>query len=193
MVIKKYLGEIWRPVRGYEGWYEVSNFGRVRSLTHMIPHYCGGERIVRGKILKQYFTKWGYKYVMLYKDGVSKHSVVHRLVAEAFIPNPNNLPCVNHKDEDKTNNHVENLEWCTYAYNNNYGTKKKRISKAKTNGKRSKLVLQYTLNGEFVAEYPSGREVERQKGFEQASIGRCCLGKQKSAYGYIWKYKNPSV
>ena len=114
---------IWKDIPGYEGLYQVSNTGKVRSLN-----YRGTGQT---KILKQNITRYGYKTLALCKNGKDKRYFVHRLVAEAFIPNPNNLPYVNHKDEDKTNNAVWNLEWCTHEYNMNYGTINERRSKTR--------------------------------------------------------------
>ena len=119
--------------------------------------------------------------------------MVHRLVAEAFIPNPSNFSVINHKDENPANNAVDNLEWCTQRYNMNYGTCRAKIStklKGKfVNGPSSKAVLQYDKSGNFVSEWPSAREAERQTGFSCRHISKCCLGKRKSAYGYVWKFK----
>lgn len=105
---------IWKDIEGYEGLYQVSNEGEVKSK--------------RNKIVKIELTYHGYCRVHLWKNGIGKHHSLHRLVAQAFIPNPNNLPQVNHKDEDKTNNHAENLEWCNATYNSNYGTRNQRVS-----------------------------------------------------------------
>ena len=118
------MQEIWKEIEGYEGLYEVSNLGRVRSLDREQFQIGNGgsyfKRIYKGRILKFKIDYHGYYRVHLSVNGERKHYLVHRLVAEAFIPNPNNLPCVNHKDEDKTNNSVDNLEWCDVAYNNAY-------------------------------------------------------------------------
>lgn len=130
----------------------------------------------------------GYLQIKLCKNGKRKIFTIHRLVAETFIPNPDNLLCINHKDENKENNRVENLEWCTYEYNNNYGTIKQRISKANTNGKCSKPVIQFSKSGEFIREWPSMMECGRN-GFNYKSICSCCQGKLKSADGFIWRYK----
>ena len=162
------IKEYWKPVVGYEGHYQVSNLSRVKSIKF-------GKEI----ILKQNIRR-GYYYVILSKNGIVKNYFVHRLVAEAFLDNPDNLPCVNHKDENKLNNNVDNLEWCTHEYNINYGTRTERCSKP---------VLQYTLDGEFVREWESAIQAEREGGFNNTCICQCCLGKQKTHKGYIWKYK----
>ena len=169
--------EIWKPILNYEGLYEVSNWGRVKSLKF------GKERI-----LKPGTNKYGYLIVILCKNGKVKSFSVHRLVAEAFLPNPHNYPCVNHKDECKTNNNVNNLEWCTYTYNNNYGTKIERISKNRDTSKYFKPILQYTLDGVFVREWKSIAEAGRN-GFNQGHITDCCRGVRKTHKGFIFKYK----
>lgn len=167
------MKEFWKEIKGYEGLYQVSNYGRVKSL------YWNNERI-----MKTAKGKDGYLLVQLWKNKKGKMYSVHRLVAQAFIPNPDNLPIINHKDEKPSNNHVENLEWCDYIYNNNYGTTKQRRA-----DKQSKTVYQYNLKGEFVAEYPSTMEIQRQLGFNNGGIVACCNGKIKTAYGYKWTYK----
>lgn len=168
------IDEIWCPIKGYEGIYEVSDQGRVRSLKF------GKERI-----LKPGRNPKGYILVHLYKNREKKWYLVHRLVALAFIPNPDNLPQVNHKDENPSNNKVENLEWCDCKYNNNYGTRNQRQAE-----KISKPVLQLTKSGELVREWKSTRDAERNLGFNHGNISSCCTGKCKSAYGFIWKFKN---
>jgi len=170
--------EEWRDIEGYEGLYKISNIGRVRSLPR---------NTTKGKILKPVKQPNGYLQVLLYKNGKKKKFLIHRLVAKAFIPNPLNLPEVNHKDENKENNRVDgcvnNLEWCSAKYNVNYGTRNKRLAE-----KQSKPVIQYDLQGNFIKEWSSGWEVQRQLGYFQGGISACCLGKQKTAYNFIWKY-----
>jgi hypothetical protein len=112
--------ENWKSIEGYEGLYEISDVGQVRSLDKIIPYPNGSKRLYKGKIIKPAIHN-GYYAVTLHKNGFKKTLKIHRLVATHFIPNPQNLPCVNHKDENKLNNHVENLEWCTIKYNSNYG------------------------------------------------------------------------
>ena len=130
------MDEIWKPVKDYEGFYEVSNLGRVRSTERTVTVYRNGKTYkwhFHQRILKQYADTSGYMTVDLHKQDGGCQPKVHRLVAEAFIPNPYKYPCINHKDEGRIDNRVENLEWCTYKYNNNYGTRPKRIGNKNTN------------------------------------------------------------
>lgn len=187
-MIENLENEQWKTISGYEN-YQVSNYGRVKSLK-------GKEE----RILKQGTTKNGYRIVGLYKDGKSKWFSVHRLVAMAFIDNSNNYPVVNHIDECRTNNHVENLEWCTVEYNSNYGTARERQSKAISGenhpmygkfGKdnpTSKQVIQLTLGGDYIKLWGGIREIERTLGYHSQSISKCCRGKQKTSNGYKWVY-----
>lgn len=183
------MEEIWKPVVGYEGLYEVSNIGRVRSWFN--NHY---QKRKVPKILK-YGKRVGYFQACLYKNKGRKLLLVHRLVAQAFIPNPDNLPCINHKNEIKTDNRVENLEWCTYKHNLEYSgniEKAREIAHSKqlwkiANNVCKKPVLQYSKTGELVNEYESISKAEQQTGVY--NISACCLGKYKSAGGYVWKYK----
>ena len=124
-----------------------------------------------------------YLLVRLNRGGQCRHKLVHRLVAEAFIPNPNNLPQINHKDENPHNNRVENLEWCDQHYNNHYGTAIARRSIT-----RGRKVIQMDMEGNEIARYWSAREAERAIGKSQAAISRACIGVYKQAYGYLWKY-----
>lgn len=171
--------EVWKDILGYEGLYQISDKGRVKSL------WFGKELI-----LKPLKDGWGYLFIYLCKNRERKMCKIHRLVSKAFIPNPQNLPQVNHKDEDKTNNSVQNLEWCSVKYNNNFGTRTQRQAEKMINGKLSKPVLQYTLDGELIREWKSTMDVQRNLGYFQTSISACCLGKYKSAYKFVWKYKN---
>lgn len=167
------MTEIWRDIDGYEGIYQISNKGRVKSLHN------GSERILRPVI-----DKYGYMFVYLSNNSVRKYFRLHRLVALAFIPNPENKPQVNHKDENKKNNCVENLEWITHIDNCNYGTRNERIGDS-----QSKPIFQYSKSGDFIREWKSAREVERVLDIYNTGIIACCKGKRKSAGGFVWRYK----
>lgn len=136
------------------------------------------------KELKPYIRKDGYVVATLSKGGKKYKCYLHRLVAETFIPNPDNLPQVNHKDEDKTNNCVSNLEWITSKDNCNYGTRNERQGLG-----HSKPIEQYDLEGNFIKEWDSAAQVERDLGFNHSNISKCCLGRYNIAYNYKWKFK----
>lgn len=172
------MKEIWKDIKDYEGLYQVSNWGRVKSLKRLVKKW-NGSRTVSEKILQPLIQSNGYYYVGLVKNNKRINYKIHRLVAEHFIPNPNNYKEVNHKDENKTNNVVTNLEWCDRKYNQNYGTRTEKCSKK---------VYQYTLDGKFVKEWKSTAECGRN-GFKQSSVAACCRGELKTYKGFIWKYK----
>ena len=177
------MSEEWRDVVGYEGLYQVSSEGRVKSLERKLPHWRGGEQIKKERILKPGADRGGYLRVCLYAGGKQKMFAVHRLVCQAFHDNPDNKPEVNHVNEDKTDNRACNLEWSTRRENNNHGTRNTRAAKA-----LSKPVGQYTRDGELVKIWPSTMEVQRQTGFSQGHICKAANGKCKQAYGFRWKY-----
>ena len=174
------MKEIWKDIEGYEGLYQVSNLGRVKSL-----------KWGKVKFLKPFSDKNGYLSVHLRKDNSSYMSYIHRLVAMTFISNPNNLPQVNHKDENPSNNNVSNLEYCDSKYNNNYGTRNEKISiKMLNHQKISKVVLQIDKNTNVVINiFPSLMEAERETGCSHTHIQKCCKGKRKTTGGYKWEYK----
>lgn len=158
-----------KDIAGYEGLYGITSCGKVWSYK-------------RQKFLKTGNNHKGYLQVGLRKNGERKWYLVHRLVADAYIPNPENLPMINHKDENKANNCLQNLEWCDAKYNNTYGSRIDRVA-----SRNKKPILQYTLDGDFVREWPSATDVGKDV---NANITHCAKGKQKTAYGYIWKYKD---
>ena len=160
------MKEEWKPIEGYEGLYEVSNMGRVKSLNY---RKTGKEKIMKGGD-----DGHGYLSVNLWKDGKANKGKIHRLVAQAFLENPQNLPEVNHKNEDKTDNRVENLEWCTKQYNIEYSQAKAVIGINKVSG--------------LILEFPSQMEASRQTGTNQGHIWGCCNGRRKSAGGFLWFY-----
>ena len=164
------MQEVWKDISGYEGYYQVSNLGRVRNIKF-------------NRELKACFDNYGYLLVVLSKCGKYRTRTVHRLVAETFIPNPDNLPQVNHKNEIKADNRSQNLEWCTNLYNNNYGTKKERLAKF-----RMKRVKQYDRNGNFVKDWDSISMAEKELNIDHSCILRCCKLRQKTAGGFVWRY-----
>lgn len=169
--------ENWKPVFGYEKYYSVSDLGRVRSEK-------------RGIILRPQKRRHGYLSVWLYGDDSKTQVSVHRLVAMAFCENPNDLPEVNHKNEDKTDNRAENLEWVTHRENSVYGTCKKRSAAKQVNHPaKSRAISQFTMDGKLVKTYPSLAEA-RRAGFSAGNICKCAQGKSSysHAYGFIWRY-----
>ena len=173
------MREEWKPVKGYEGKYMVSNMGRVKSLNY--------KRTGKEEILKASDNSYGYLYVNLCKDGKGKWYRINRLVAQAFLENPQNLPEVNHKNEDKTDNRVENLEWCSRSYNLNYGTRNKKAGK-KIAEKNSKPIFSVDKESGLIMWWQSAHEAERCTGINNSNIIQCCKGKLKSAGGHIWFY-----
>ena len=194
------MNEEWRQIQGYEGLYEVSNLGRVKSLER----YDKMGRLIKEKTLNPRKHKKGYLYVGLSKDGIQKKYSIHRLVAIAFIPNPNNLPQVNHKDENKENNCLDNLEWCTNEYNCNYGNHGKNISKSLLGGTlseqtrqrmseaRSIKIVQLSLNGKLIKIWNSLRETDKF-GYRHACISECCRGLRKTHKKFKWMYYNDYI
>lgn len=195
--------EIWRPIKGYEGLYEVSNCGNVRSVDRVIIDSDGVKRLLKGKIIKPAKQNKGYLVCGLWKNSKPKTITVHRLVAQAFLPNPDNLSEVNHKDENKDNNFIflkkdgsvdlnkSNLEWCTHLYSIRYGTGIQRSAEKLLNSpKRSKRVLQLDINtGRVISEYPSANEVTRKLNINSGGISMCCNEKRKTYKGFKWKFK----
>ena len=200
------MKEIWKDIKGYEG-YQVSNLGRVRSLDRIDSN----NHPLKGVILKPYISNSGYLLVGLYKQQKRDRKLLHRLVAEAFIPNPDNKPEIDHINTIKTDNTVflnkdgsinyekTNLRWTTRKENiNNQLTKAKMQINARKRSKgkygkkhhRSKPIIQYDKEGNFIREWDCANDVERALGISNKHIGSVCLGKRKSCGGYIWKYKN---
>lgn len=204
-------GEIWKPIKGYEGIYYISNLSRVKRVT---PRGKFKERL-----LYKSLNDSGYWCVSLCKNGKAKSKRVHRLVAEAFIPNPENKTQVGHKDETRTNDSLENLEWVTPEENCNMPLHKLRITASLTgrkdsletklkkrnahlgakshlygkrgkNNKFSKPILQYSKNGGFLREYENAEEAYRATGIASSHIRECCRGLRKTSGGYCWKFKN---
>lgn len=171
--------EIWSSINGYEGLYEVSSFGRVRSIKKG-----------REYILKQYITKQGYMNTILWKGNKMKNFRTHRLVAASFIPNYKNMPYVNHKDENRTNNNYLNLEWCTPKYNSNYGTSRKKCS---INNGCNRPVLQLDFEGNVINEFYNISYAAKHTGVSQVLIAQCCRCEKVRGGDYLWCYKDNTV
>lgn len=171
--------EIYKEIEGYSGLYAVSNLGNVKSLGN------GGSNNSKERILKLTKNKDGYLHIILCKEGKRKKHLVHRLVAEAFLDNPQNLPQVNHKNEIKTDNREDNLEFCTHFYNINYGTRNQRLAESNTNHPNKSKKVMCLETGKI---YPSTHQVERELGYNRGNISSACNGKLKQAYGFHWCY-----
>ena len=178
--MENFNDEIWKDIPNYEGWYKVSNYGRIKSLIRNTNNqYRKTERILKINTSGKYYR------ICLYKDSIKKYYLVHRLVWEAFNgPIPEGMQ-VNHINEVKTDNRLLNLNLMTCKENINWGTATERRTI-----KRSKRVIQLDLNGNFIKEYTSLSNVGRETSYYFQNISKCCLGKIPTAYGYIWKYKN---
>lgn len=164
------MKETWKSIKGYEGLYEISNIGRVKGLKNGIIR-----RVVKGR---------EYDTIMLFKNGKGKLFYIHRLVAENYIKNPNKLECVNHKDENKRNNNVDNLEWCTKLYNCNYGKRNEKMSKSKSKYK----IVQKNKEGKIIKIWQDIWDLEHNSQYKKQNVRRCCQNKYKYAYGYKWEY-----
>ena len=227
--------EIWKPIAGFEGLYEISSLGRVKNVPHWVTRdYIrnNGEHIIDRLFIKEKIlnpkrkyphskrTKGGEQCYLghaLRKGGKYFNKLLHRLIAEAFIPNPDNKPCIDHINGDALDNRIENLRWCTYKENNNNPITKERkavssigVNKGRKHTEEFKLmmsekfkgrkikkewvqhsfkrVFQYTTSGEFVAEYESMKEASKKVGISSGQLTDCCKGKHKTGKGYVWSY-----
>ena len=185
--------EVFKPVKDYEGLYEVSDMGRVKSIERFKNNYSKLQ-LVPEKIKSTQDNNHGYLQVYLCKNNNPKTITVHRLVAIAFIPNPENKRTINHINGIKTDNRVENLEWNTYSENHLHAYRtglrtSAMIGKFGIKNPYHKSILQYSLNGKFIAEYGSGYEAMRKTGINNKCISRVCLGGRKKTGGFIWKFK----
>ena len=180
------MEEQWKDIKEFEGLYQISNLGRIRSLGFDIHH--------KGRILKPRLDSRGFYYLIsLHKDKKLYHKLVHRLVAEAFIPNPKKLPCVNHINENKRDNHADNLEWCDYSYNAKYGSARyksvrNRTAKGLFNGERQ--ISMYDKDGKFIRTFRSCFEAARILGGTRTMIRHACkfYDKGHNAYGFYFKF-----
>lgn len=183
------MEEIWKDIDGYEGLYQVSNYGRVKSLNYR-------NKGIEGVLAPKLNCK-GYLWVILYRGPCHKCALIHRLVGLAFIENPNEYPFINHKDENPLNNCVENLEWCTGSYNVRYSlalhperTKEFR-HRNRMSGKpykHKREVFQFSKSGEKIGVFPNILTVCAENNWRTSHLVDCCNGKRKTAYGYIWRF-----
>lgn len=174
-------GELWKSIKDYEGLYEVSNFGRIRSVDRYVEQQ-GRMQLYKGCLMSPFYNNSGYVCIRLSKNNKKHNFTLHRLVAIAFLPNPNNLPCINHIDESHDNNCIDNLEWCDQSYNQGYGSLPLRRKLAY--GTR---IAQYDLNGKYIRDFLSAREAEAEIGINHTQIVKCCKGLYHSAGGFIWR------
>lgn len=174
--------EEWKDIKETNNQYQISNFGRIKSKARTIIYKNGKVINKKEKIMKPFDDKDGYKNIFIHP--MKKHFKIHRLVAEYFLLNENNYPLVNHKDKNPSNNKVDNLEWCTYNYNNTYAgardTQKKRI-------------LQFDLDGNLIKEWESISLAAQSVDTSAGNITECCKGNHKHIKNYIWKFKGDVV
>lgn len=186
--------EIWKDIPGYEGLYQVSNFGTIKSMKRMVKHSLNSNRICKEKIILPKLSNTGYYRVHLNKNGIQKKLLIHRIIAIAFIQNPLNKPCVNHIDGNPTNNNILNLEWCTYSENEIHsyvvlGKKSPRLNVPRSINKNSRKVIQYTKTGLFISEYNSIIDASETLNIDNSLISKVCRGYRNQTGGFIWKYK----
>jgi len=181
--------EIWKDVVGWEGYYQVSNCGNVRALDRVVVDKNGFKRNHKSRLIKKTFDHAGYFRVSLTRNCKKSTKKVHRLVGDAFIENKGNLPTINHINEIKTDNRVENLEWMSFVDNINYGTAQIRAHESLKNGPCAKKVVQKTLEGQFVRVWDSQREAGRH-GYSDKHISAVCKGKRNQCDGFKWEYYN---
>lgn len=184
--------EIWKDIKGYEGLYKISSNGLVKrcsrhSIDSLGRNVYYPEKILINKISKQ----TGYPCVNLSKDGIVKTHNIHVLIADAFIPNPKKLPCINHKDENRSNSVLSNLERCDYSYNNSYGNAVIKRNTTRRKNMKHKIIYQYDKKGNLINKYSCGvQQLEEKLGY---LIGTCLRGKSKTAHGYIFSYNKDFV
>ena len=184
------MNEIWKPIKGYEGIYEVSSYGRVRSLDRHIVRKNDADYRLKGRVLTPKTYKRHYAKVRLIIANVSDNEYhVHRLVADAFVENPKGFPNVRHINGDIHDNRADNLAWVTQRENNNWGTRIERVQQRFIESGHARAIVQYDLKGNFIAEYPSVQEASRQTRLNRNSINQCLWGNCKRAKQFIFKYK----
>lgn len=186
--------EIWKSIKGFEGLYEISNLGNIRSLDRLVKHSKSGFRKCHGKIIAKRIGDSGYYFSMLYKDGKYYHVQIHRAVASAFVKNPDSKPQVNHINADKLDNRCENLEWCTasenmkHAYSNNLIPLDKIGKKGAENNSARKVEQYNPETGESVAKFGTMKEAAEALGVSVSGICNVCSGYRRSCRGFYFRY-----
>ena len=175
------MKEIWKDIEGYEGLYQISSLGKVKSLPK-ITFNAKGQYKTKERILKYGKNQYGYFQISLWKDGKRKNKPIHKLIATMFIPNPKKYKIINHIDGNKQNNNIQNLEWCTQKHN------VKEAYRLGLTSKRYKSVNQYDLHNNFIKTWKSIAEINKKLKIDESSIVRCCKGRQNKAGNYIWRY-----
>lgn len=189
--MENFENEIWKDIPEFEGYYQASTLGRVKSLDRVVECVDSKRKLtIKGKI-KLSQKRGNYRVIQLCKNGCIKQFTVHKLIYTTFLGNVPEGCEINHKDENPSNNALSNLEAVTHRENMNWGTRNERVSEKMTNGKLSKPVIQYDLDGNRINEFLSTMDVQRQYGYNNSNIQKCCNNKPhyNTAYGYIWKYK----
>ena len=200
--------EEWKDIEGYEGLYQISNEGRVKALERYVDNFWGTKQYIRERVLKGNQTN-GYLTVSLCKNGIPKNVYIHRLVAEAFIPNPDGKPCIDHKDTNTFNNNVTNLCWCTAKENSNnpktrlhnsLGQKKNKNNIARLNEyseRKKRQIFQLTLDGKLIMAFDSAADAAKELNYNESMINRCCNGghycngkwySNKTYKGFLWQF-----
>lgn len=181
--------EIWKDIPEFGGAYQVSSYGRVRSIDRFVKASYGSEQFRQGKDITPHLTPNGYLAVSIRYNRKTYNFYLHRLVARAFVDNPHSYNEVNHIDEDKTNNHFNNLEWCSHLYNIRYGSTRAKISRARLAKGYGKIPIIQIKDGVEIARYDSATDASHITGIDASAIRKCCLGKPKfkTAGGYQWK------
>lgn len=190
------MEEIWKPILGYVGLYEVSNIGRIRSISHSVASSVSksGERKTTGRILRQFTSTSGYyKGVHLCKNNQVKTVNVHKVVAEAFCDNPEHYNCIDHINGNSFDNRADNLRWCSHKQNSNNPITKQRMSASKKGvcgiaHNRAKMVAQFSLDGKLIKVWDYVKQAAEELNIQRTSISLCANGKIKSAGGYKWSY-----
>lgn len=191
------IGEVWKDIPNYEGYYQISNLGRIKSVARKVK-YQNSYRNVKEKLKKTFIGKQGYERVELSKNGKTKKYNVHRIVANVFISNPLNKETVNHINGIKTDNRVENLEWATRSENELHAykiglaknsEKQRNVARLYCKENKIKSIIQLDLDGNFIKEWKSAKEVEEKINISRKNISQCITGKNKTAGGYKWLTK----